>query len=89
MTSGLERLSALEVEVANLKYALEESRKESVAARKDVQERHDKMDKKLDDLLSMRDKGLGAFWLASALFGTGLIGLVGTWFDWWKGLLHG
>lgn len=34
------------------------------------------MDSKLDELLVLRHKGMGAFWLASALFGTGIIGAV-------------
>lgn len=33
---------------------------------------------KLDELLQLRQKGLGAFWLASALVGTGVMGFV-TW----------
>ena len=34
------------------------------------------MDAKLDDLLALRNKGLGAFWVASFLTGTGIIGLI-------------
>ncbi len=44
----------------------------------------DSMDEKLDQLLALRNRGLGAFWLASALFGTGIIGVLGTFFDWFK-----
>lgn len=29
---------------------------------------------KLDELLALRHKGVGAFWLASALLGTGIVG---------------
>ena len=36
----------------------------------------DQINNKLDDLLALRYKGQGAFWLASALFGTGIIGLL-------------
>lgn len=36
------------------------------------------MNDKLDNLLALRHKGQGAFWLASALFGTSIIGLVST-----------
>lgn len=38
-----------------------------------------KVDEKLDTLLSLKDKGLGAFWLASLLAGTGIVGFL-TWF---------
>jgi len=34
------------------------------------------INKKLDELLALRHKGIGAFWLASSLFGTSIIGLV-------------
>lgn len=40
------------------------------------------MDGKLDDLLALRHKGIGAFWLASALAGTGIIGGVSLLWDW-------
>lgn len=36
------------------------------------------IDRKLDELLELRQKGLGAFWLASALVGTGVMGFL-TW----------
>lgn len=35
----------------------------------DLDKRTASMDKKLDDLLALRYKGAGAFWLASSLFG--------------------
>jgi hypothetical protein len=34
------------------------------------------MDKKLDDLLALRYKGQGAFWLAAMLLGTGIVGAI-------------
>lgn len=34
------------------------------------------IDTKLDDLLALRHKGVGAFWLASSLLGTGMIGTI-------------
>lgn len=43
------------------------------------------MDAKLDELLTLRSKGMGAFWLASALLGTGLIGLIYAAINYFKG----
>lgn len=43
------------------------------------------IDHKLDQLLELRSKGMGAFWLASALFGTGILGLFMTLVNWMKG----
>lgn len=37
-----------------------------------LEEKVDSMDKKLDDLLSLKYRGQGAFWLATGLFGTGI-----------------
>ena len=39
---------------------------------------------KLDSLLALRNKGLGAFWLASFLTGTGIIGV----FEFIRGHFH-
>ena len=39
---------------------------------------------KLDELLAMRNKGIGAFWLASTLLGTGIVGFVVQFIDWWR-----
>lgn len=39
---------------------------------------------KLDDLLALRNKGVGAFWLISMLFGTGLIGVISLILSWFK-----
>lgn len=37
---------------------------------------------KLDELLQLRSKGMGAFWLASSLIGTGIIGALFSLIDW-------
>lgn len=40
------------------------------------------VNKKLDELLQLRSKGVGAFWLASTLLGTGLVGAVTVFINW-------
>ncbi len=40
---------------------------------------------KLDEILVLRNKGLGAFWLATTLLGTGIFGVMAIVFDWFKG----
>lgn len=80
--SQLERIAALEVQVKNIQDSLEESTK-------DARERHNQMDSKLDSILTLKNKGAGAFWLASAIFGTGIVGFLGSLFDWWKGFVNG
>lgn len=42
------------------------------------------MDAKLDELLALRNKGMGVFWLASTLVGTGILGFFYTVLDWIK-----
>lgn len=36
----------------------------------------DRLEGKIDELLALKYKGAGAFWLASALIGTGIVGFV-------------
>jgi hypothetical protein len=43
------------------------------------------MNNKLDDLLALRNKGAGAFWLATILCGTTMVGVVGWLFNYFKG----
>ena len=40
---------------------------------------------KQDELLALKQKGVGAFWLASTLLGTGIVGAFSTFFYWLKG----
>lgn len=40
---------------------------------KNLEDKVDAMNDKLDDLLALKNKGAGAFWLASALVGTGIV----------------
>lgn len=49
------------------------------------EEKLEEICKKLDDLLALRNKGLGAFWLASALIGTGIVGSIFTFLMWLRG----
>ncbi len=43
------------------------------------------IDNKLDELLQLRSKGMGAFWLASILVGTSFVGFVTMMFSWMRG----
>lgn len=52
-----------------------------------VEEQRDKyslIDSKLDNLLQFRDKGMGAFWLASTIVGTGIVSGIVMLFNWIK-----
>lgn len=44
------------------------------------------IDTKLDALLALKNKGAGAFWLASALFGTTIIGTITMMLDYLRSL---
>jgi hypothetical protein len=72
ITQG-ERITALEIQVANLVKVHEE---DSLRRRE--------LTNKLDDLLAMRNKGIGAFWLASTLLGTGIVGFIVQLISWWR-----
>lgn len=70
----VQRLTKLESEVSQL-LQNQEKREQQMAT----------IDGKLDDLLDLRNKGIGAFWLATSLLGTGLVGTVLAFIDWIKG----
>lgn len=50
-----------------------------------IEATQNRIEGKLDDLLAIRYKGAGAFWLASMLFGTSLIGVMTYFISWLKG----
>lgn len=49
-----------------------------------VRDQQTEIASKLDELLAMRNKGIGAFWLASTLFGTGMVGMIVQIISWWR-----
>ena len=67
------KIMKLEIEVEGIKKALDE-----------MKIVHKSMDQKLDSLLALKHKGAGAFWAASIIFGTSIIGLVSWFFDLFK-----
>ena len=73
-----ERITALEIQLSHM---LEESHRTNIKL--------DHTNDKLDELLSLKSKGIGAFWLASALTGTGIVGFGLQILDWLKGTGHG
>ncbi len=42
------------------------------------------IDNKLESLLQLKSKGMGAFWLASLIFGTSVVSLVAVMVSWIK-----
>lgn len=42
------------------------------------------MEGKLDDLLALKNKGAGVFWLFTTIIGSGIIGLIIQVLDWFK-----
>lgn len=72
-----ERIARLETEMVQLKVAHQEAEAERKA-------HWDEVNKKLDELLALRNKGVGAFWVASSLLGTGILGLFWEVIGWFK-----
>lgn len=72
----------MESEVKELRLRAEENKQINDAQFDKVSDEFDAVNKKLDDLLTLRSKGIGAFWLASVLFGTGLVGGLIAFFNW-------
>ena len=44
----------------------------------------EEMSAKLDEILLLKSKGMGAFWLASSLLGTGILGLLFAFMNWFR-----
>lgn len=66
---SLERLARMEAEVNALKESLDEHKEQS-------KEKFEEVNKKLDDLLALRNKGAGVFWFISLIIGSaGMYGL--------------
>jgi hypothetical protein len=60
-------MARVEVEVQELKEAFREHKVNTDEKFKEVTD-------KLDDLLALRNKGVGVFWLVSSLVGAGILG---------------
>lgn len=73
MITQAERIRALEVEVRG--------QSQEIA---DLKTSINSMEGKLDDLLALKNKGAGVFWLFSAIIGSGIIGLGLQVIDWFK-----
>jgi len=65
----IQRITVLEQEVKTLNVEVNE-----------LKEDNKKILGKLDELLELRSKGMGVFWILSGLFGTGIVGLFYTYF---------
>jgi hypothetical protein len=77
-TTQNERLAVVETQVTELRKAFEEHKDHT-------NEEFDNVNKKLDDLLALRNKGAGVFWLVSGLLGTGIVGMVFQLISWFRG----
>jgi hypothetical protein len=69
-----ERITALEVEVKFLREAFTTELGELRDANKILSDTIKAQNEKLDSLLELRAKGMGAIWLASAILGSGILG---------------
>lgn len=48
----------------------------------DIQTQQTQINDKLDDLIALRNKGFGVFWVISTLFGIGIVGFAAQLFSW-------
>jgi len=79
--TSLERLRALEVQISTLN-------KEMTQHFVDDRVFQESVDGKLDELLELRNKGIGAFWLVSTIIGGGFVGAVITLLNWLKHAIY-
>ena len=77
MSVYAERMARMEAELEAVRDSFDEHKKET-------KEQFAEINGKLDNLLTLRDKGVGAFWLASTILGTGIAGAIFAFFGWSK-----
>ena len=77
MSTQGERLARMEVEVMALKDSLDEHKVDTKEKFEEVRKDLEGINSKMDDLLALRNKGAGVFWLIASLIGTGIVG--GAW----------
>ena len=44
------------------------------------------IDTKMDEIIALRNKGIGAFWLASTIIGTSIVSFFNVIWHWFKGV---
>lgn len=77
-TDLVARLAVLEVKV-------DQWHQQCATDRAEAKVQYNSLDSKIDELLTFRAKGVGAFWLASTVLGTSLVGALSVVFNWFKG----
>lgn len=75
----VQRLAVVEVEI-------DELRKQANQHTKETHEKMGCIDQKLDELLTLKNKGMGAFWFASILVSSAAIGFITYLVSWFKGV---
>lgn len=73
LTQG-ERITALEIQVGYMAQELEKA-----------VEKMSENNEKLEELVSLKNRGMGAFWLASTVLGAGVVGILMQLFSWFRG----
>lgn len=64
----------MEVEVQGLKEAFKDHKSETAKQFDEIKAQNKELSEKMDDLLALRNKGAGVFWLVSSLIGAGIVG---------------
>lgn len=80
-----ERITALEIEVKHLQNSFEDAMAAMRAEHTALRDVINSQNEKLDSLLELKAKGMGAIWLASAVLGSGILGVLYMITSWMRG----
>lgn len=80
-----ERITALEIEVKHLQNSFEDAMAAMRAEHTALRDVINSQNEKLDSLLELKAKGMGAIWLASAVLGSGILGALYMMTSWLRG----
>jgi len=81
MTQG-ERITAVEVGVRELKEQFVEHQRATEKQFSDLKQQNNEINKKLDEVLALRNKGAGVLWVLSGVIGTGVLGGIAQLINW-------
>lgn len=78
-------MTELELQTASRLATLEAEARETRKSTEKLEAKMTGIDDKLDEILSLKHKGMGAFWLATSLAGIGSISIFAQIIQWFKG----
>lgn len=82
MSAYGERIARVEVEIKELRKSFDDHKEQTNSQFNEIKAGLKETNQKMDDLLTLRNKGAGVFWLMSLLVGTGVLSIGSEFLRW-------